>query len=107
MKNITVLFLLIPSLTFADESPFTKFSTENNFTQSSKIEWEQVDDIQKACNEQRINSGEKVYTYKVDACSAWSVNIFQQHVCHIITEKNVSMWTIGHEIRHCFQGNFH
>jgi len=102
---ITLLFLI--SFSVLAESPYDKFSINQNMTNKSKIIWEYADNIQAACNKQRTDGGYKPYTYEVLACSSWRRNIFFQYECHIITKKNVTMWIIGHEIRHCFQGSFH
>ena len=110
MKLLHLLFLLLFSVVAnADfnDSPYEKFSTNGNFTTKSKITWEVVDDVQAACNNLRIKNGHKPYTYKVLACSTWTKTFFKQDECKIITSKTTSTWTIGHELRHCFQGEYH
>lgn len=104
---LSLVLLTLTTYTAIAENPYKKFSTKKNLTNSSSIYWEQVDNIQEACNKQRQRLKQPPYKYKVEACSTWKKNFFFQDVCHIITEKNVNLWTIGHEIRHCFQGEFH
>jgi hypothetical protein len=107
MKHFIIAILLIFPLNAIAESPYDRFSTEKNFTSNSNIHWEQVDNVQEACNKQRVSAGFKPYSYPVEACSSWKRDIFFINQCYIITSKKVSYWTIGHEIRHCFQGDFH
>jgi hypothetical protein len=105
--RITFILLMLTFITSAyAESPYDKFSTADNYTNKVTVEWQSADDIQTACNKQRTDNGEQPYTYAVQACSIWYAN-GQKSTCTIITSKNVSMWSIGHEIRHCFQGAFH
>lgn len=99
--------MLLISINSNAESPYDLFSTKKNFTDSSTIKWEQTSNVQKACDKQRTDAGFPPYGYSVDACSLWKTNILGQDVCYIITAKNVSMWTMGHELRHCFQGEYH
>ena len=112
MKKLIVTCALMASVcvgAFAQSAnpAYETYSTKANMTSSSKISWEVVDDVPKACSEDRIRSIGKPYPYKVLACSNWHKNIFNQYVCRIITGKNVNNEIVGHEIRHCFQGNFH
>ena len=107
MKHFIITILLISSMNAMAESPYDEFSTKNNFTDSSTIKWKQVPNVQKACDKQRTAAGFPPYGYSVEACSQWKTNIIGQDVCYIITAKKVSMWTLGHEVRHCFQGAYH
>jgi hypothetical protein len=108
MKYIIFLFLIsITSIASGDESPYDKFSAAGNITNVSNISWEYVTNVQQSCDQQRVREGGKPYAYKVQACSTWGTNLLGQHFCHIITGKTVDMWTLGHEIRHCFKGSFH
>jgi hypothetical protein len=42
----------------------------------------------------------------VDACAFWSKTFTVDH-CLIITSRNTSHETLGHETRHCYQHAFH
>jgi hypothetical protein len=108
MKKISVLIiLLICCQSYADETPYDKFSTAKNFTNQTIMLWDYVDDLQKACESKSREYGNSGFGYRIDACSFRFQNKSHQYVCHIITAKKVDMWTIGHEMRHCFQGEFH
>ena len=106
-----VLLFLISTSAFArlEKSPYEKYSSTNNFTTSTKVTWEAVDNINKVCNEIHIKLTGKPYPYPVNACTTYKKKVlfFQQYECHIITSKTTNNDILGHEIRHCFQGEFH
>ena len=103
-----LVFILLPVTVFSQaESPYDKFSAKKNFTDKTTVTWEYVSgDINKRCDEESKNVGNNGFSYKLDACSFW-IKGASGHTCHIITTEAVDMWTVGHEIRHCFQGEFH
>lgn len=107
MRCLIFLFISIPVFAGVEKSVYERYSTASNMTDTVKITWETVDNVQKACSEDRIKSIGKPYPYKVLACSNWTKNLFNQYKCHIITGKTVNNEIVGHEIRHCFQGSFH
>lgn len=109
MKLLHIVLLLFSSIGNASyvDDPYANFSTKNNFSTTSKITWKPVDNVQEECNKihQRIHG--KPYAYKVMACSEWKENLIFADECVIITSKTTTMWTVGHEVRHCFQGAYH
>ena len=90
------------------ENPYDLFSTKTNYTTDSTVHWETVatKDVQKTCEATSRKYGLNGYGFALDACS-FQYKKNGQHVCHVITANNVNMWTVGHEIRHCFQGAYH
>jgi|688.fasta_scaffold500075_2 hypothetical protein len=102
---LAVFLIYRPS--YANESPYDKFSTSKNFTNQTIMLWDQADDIQKACESKSREYGNSGFGYPIEACSFRFKNKGNQYICHVITAKKVDMWTVGHEIRHCFQGEFH
>lgn len=106
MKTILFVCLLLVNSVAIAENPSEMFPTDNNFTDTSKITWKQVDNVQAVCDKQHISTDGKPYGYKVLACSSWTKSIFGDK-CEIITGKRTSLHIIGHEVRHCFQGDFH
>ena len=106
MKHV-VAFIAIA--TFATSSiannwkdPESRFSTAKNFTETSIVTWQIVDNVQKACEAESRRRGNGGFGYSVEACSFW-----QGNTCTIITGRTSTLHEIGHELRHCFQGNFH
>jgi cation transport regulator ChaC len=75
-------------------------------TDQSLIRIVAVDDVKAACNKLRVNEGLKPFTYNVEACSVWPKDgSFKS--CTVYIGKKTNNDILGHEIRHCFQGNFH
>ena len=110
MKMIIILLSLFASSTAVarlEKSAYEKYSTKANFTDTTQVTWEPVDNAEKKCTEIHVKATGKPYPDKVDACSYWKKNLFQQYNCHIITDKNTNNDILGHELRHCFQGDFH
>ena len=105
MKYLTFLLIFLSLSSKADENPFEKFSTSKNITNKAVITWETTDNADKTCNEVSKKYGNGGFSYKVEACAFWFND--KNHTCRTITDKNTTMATLGHEIRHCFQGEFH
>jgi len=97
--------MFISTSVFAyNDDPAELFSTASNVTTESKIKWVSVNDVTAQCNRERSAKGQAGFNAKLKACSFWDDN---HTSCTIITGKNVNMHTIGHEMRHCFQGDWH
>jgi hypothetical protein len=103
MKKTLFTTLLFYSLSAsAWDNPSANFDASKNTSESLTITWKVVDNVQKVCEEESKRRGYKGFGYTVNACSFWIGN-----QCTIITKQQTSMHTLGHEIRHCFQGNWH
>jgi hypothetical protein len=88
------------------DNPYTMFSAKENHMTNTNVEWRSVKDIQKECEKESKKRGLGGFGYAVTACSFWNTDVFGSR-CLIITSFNVNMHTLGHEVRHCFQGNYH
>ena len=84
------------------QNPEAKFDATKNFTASSTIQWVVTPDIQKTCDTESRNRGLGGFNFSVDACSFW-----KGPSCVIFTKPMATLHDIGHEMRHCFQGNYH
>lgn len=105
MRTVLAFLLLFSGTVFAyTDDPHQQFSMTNNETNSFKVTFRQTDDIEKACSAESRNRGFDGFPYKVNACSFWNHNYTE---CVVITKKTASLQTLGHEIRHCLQGNYH
>ncbi len=103
--KITALFISLCVATNAmalNDDPNRPFDTSSNYTTQSTITWRTVVDVQKACEAESNKRGFKGFGYAVQACS-----FFDGNQCTIITGKQTTMHSLGHEVRHCFQGNWH
>lgn len=105
MKRVAIFAIAFFVTSAAAENwkdPEAKFSTSKNFTDKSTVTWTVVDNVQKSCEAESRRRGFDGFGYNVDACSFWEGN-----TCTIITGRMTSLHDIGHELRHCFQGNYH
>lgn len=81
------------------------FDAAHNMTGQTTITWRTVDNVQKECEAESRRRGFNGFGYPLAACS-WQ-NHERGEECLIITSKHPNMHTLGHEMRHCFQGEWH
>ena len=84
------------------QNPEAKFTASKNATETKQITWRHTDNVQKECEAESHKRKLGGFGYAVNACSFWD-----SATCTIITAQQATMHTLGHEVRHCFQGNFH
>jgi hypothetical protein len=71
--------------------------------EDSNITWKRVSNVKEACEKESKRRGFGGFNgAEMQACSFYYGN-----ECTLITSKNPTMWTLGHEVRHCFQGQWH
>jgi hypothetical protein len=108
MKHtFTILALLATTSAFAyNDNPMEPFDATYKQTNQSLVTWRTVDNVLEECNKENRRLGINTFGYAVLACSFWD-NKNGQDVCTIITGKQPNMHSLGHEMRHCFQGKWH
>ena len=84
------------------DDPRKMYDVTKGTNRSVQVEWRTVDNPLQVCNRESKNFGNGGFAYAVQACAFWWDNR-----CIIITGKKTDHDTIGHEIRHCFQGDWH
>jgi hypothetical protein len=109
MKYILKFILIFISMMIVGTSnsedwknPNAKFDARKLMTNTSHITWHRVDHVQKTCERESKKRGFGGFNYPVYACSFWD-----NKTCDIFTSKTPTLHDVGHEVRHCFQGNFH
>ena len=104
MKAIFVAVLALASFNAVayEDNPTALFDAGKNTSRSMNVIWKVVDNPTKACDIESRNVGNGGFGYQVQACSFWT-----KDTCTIITARKTSMHTVGHEMRHCFQGDWH
>jgi hypothetical protein len=111
MKKILVILACFSNAAFAyNENPHQPFDMTHNINDNIKIEFRQAVNVNQACDEESHRRGLGGIPYKVEACSFWNTAGLltkANSTCLIITEPNTNMHTLGHELRHCLQGEFH
>jgi hypothetical protein len=103
-KALAIVLMLIVNLAFASDwqNPDALFDATKKTSSQTIINWVTVDNVQATCESESRKRGNNGFGFAVQACSFWDKNS-----CTIITGKNTSIHTLGHETRHCFQGNYH
>ena len=104
MKKLIFGLAMLTTTMANDEDPKAPFSTKDNEVETMLVTWKTVDNVQQVCQDEYKRRGFGGFNYKVDACSFWN---FTTRICTIYTKKNPTLHDVGHEIRHCYQGNYH
>jgi len=84
--------------------PSSRFDAKKKMSDTIKLTWRTADNLQQACEEESRRRGNGGFGYGLEACSFWNI---QGTECLIITKNKTSLHELGHEVRHCFQGNYH
>lgn len=98
MKALVFLFLLVLSGCKTISESFTA----DLKTTSIEIEWIVVEDANAFCN--KTKNIRVTWFESITACAEWRLDFSK---CTIYTNKELTHSTLGHEIRHCFEGSFH
>jgi hypothetical protein len=86
----------------ADPDPKEEFDFTKRITDSTQVTVKVVENVKEACfKEAEMHKIKPNYKNPI-ACSFWAKNW-----CTIIVAKSTTIENIGHEVRHCFQGNWH
>ena len=85
------------------DNPELYFMASDNDKSEAKIIWKYTKNVQEACNKEgAIRGTNDKFDARTVACAYWDNNS-----CVIITHLKTTTHTLGHEIRHCFQGEWH
>ena len=88
---------LFSGCTVLPDAPFNP--SEKRITNQTRVTWELVSDVANVCK----NRGLKLPpNLEAAACSFPGYS-----ACHIVTSKTPTMFILGHELRHCFEGAWH
>jgi len=108
MKKAVLLLALLSSSAFAFyEDPHEEFDMTHNQTNRTIINFRQTDNVQAVCDAESRKRGKNGFGFAVEACSFWGKNANGMDECTVITSTSANFHTVGHEVRHCIQGNFH
>lgn len=87
----------------AEYADFEPQAVEKRIMQRVNLTWDVRADASEYCAKVMKRQG-KVLTGQPVACATWSE---AKNQCTIVTSPNPTHVVIGHEVRHCFEGNFH
>lgn len=108
MKRILLLatMLILTTSAMAEnwQDPNSRFDARKKMSDTIKLTWRTVDNVQKSCEDESRSRGNNGFNYSIEACSFWN---WSGTECTIITRNRSSLHDLGHELRHCFQGNYH
>lgn len=106
MKKTVLALLLISNIGLGQaqdwDDPSASFDASTVQRNPISVTWMAVENVQKTCDAESRKRGNFGFQVAVKACSFWEGNS-----CTIITSRRPNMHSIGHEVRHCFQGNWH
>ncbi len=82
--------------------PFSPKKEKDRVLNKVVMSWKVSDNPSEDCR--RLSSGYFIRRNDLLGCAVWNAETKE---CTIITTKKVSHMILGHEVRHCFEGNFH
>jgi hypothetical protein len=94
-----LLLLLLTGCASVYPDSFEAMGSDQRLTNKTVVTWELVEDIDAFCKKRNINIPKDNV---VLACA-----IPTKQYCKIYTASVTSMSALGHEVRHCFEGNWH
>lgn len=83
---------------------FTPKTPDQRIMNEVKLRWEVREDVAPYCAQSLGIDREQANLTPPIACAIWHV---QKKECVIITGNPTSNVVIGHEVRHCFEGQYH
>lgn len=93
-----------PRLPAAELESFTPAPKSARVMDEVKVRWEVHANVSEFCGRAaRLSTAQAFFTPPV-ACAMWNVATKE---CVIITGPQATHVALGHELRHCFEGNFH
>lgn len=93
-----------PSLPVSELESFVPVPHHARLMNDVKVRWEVRENVAEVCGRAAKISAAQAWMTPPLACAMWNV---ASKECVIITGKRVSHVELGHELRHCFEGNFH
>ena len=101
LKFLLVLPVSVASAAL-EKSPTEMYSVAKLVTHQTTITVLVVDDVRKGCEAESHRRNLGGFKHAFDACSFWN-----EETCTIVVGKRTNNDILGHEFRHCIQGNFH
>ena len=112
MKFIFIFLVFLSTPSFAEryvefhDDPNMEINVKNNFSENVLVTWTYAKNVKEECNKENRKRKIAEFNYAVEACAFYGTRLGVR-VCHIITKKDTTLITTGHEFLHCFQGAWH
>ena len=91
--------MVLTGCTTIPDAPFQPLNSSERLTNKPIVMWEVVDDVDGHCKKLNDKIPKVLTVYGcAQPAKTW---------CKIYTGKTTTMATLGHELRHCFEGNWH
>ena len=107
-KLLAVLLISVSPVSFAglEQSPYERFDGTKKMSDTVTITWKTVPNVQEVCSKESLKRGKGKFGFAIDACAFWD-KTSKGMTCTVVTKPTPNYWDLGHEMRHCFQGNWH
>jgi hypothetical protein len=92
------------SMPMSELESFVPMPKQSRLMNDVKVRWEVSENVAEVCSRAAQFNTTQAWMTPPVACAMWNV---ASKECVIITGKKVSHLELGHELRHCFEGNFH
>jgi hypothetical protein len=112
MKQFLIMLFIVASFSASakelygtyNDDPLKPFNASHVANETVAVTWKRVPNntLKSVCNAESIKRKLGGITWEVNACTFW-----EGHECVMITGESTTMWTLGHESRHCFQQSWH
>ncbi len=93
-----------PTLPVSELESFVPMPKQARLMNDVKVRWEIRENVAEVCGRAAQLTTAQAWMTPPLACAMWNV---ASKECVIITGTKVSHVELGHELRHCFEGNFH
>lgn len=90
----------------SSENPHENFSIAKLNSEKIEITFITTKNVRAVCDAESKKRGHGGFSYTVEACSFFSSSSYN-NTCTIVLPIVTNFHTIGHEVRHCMQGNYH
>lgn len=104
MAALTGCASMQASIPLSELDSFTAKTESQRVMSQVRVRWDVRDDASKVCGSKMASLGTQKVAAAPIACAIWNVPTKE---CVIVTSRQVAHVTLGHELRHCFEGHFH
>ena len=109
IKALILLLLPVTAMAGLEKDAYEMYSLKNLVTTKSTVNvltLPTLEAVRQRCDLESTKRGKGKFGYKIDACTFWERTPLGNS-CTIVIPEKTNNDTLGHEVRHCFQGDFH